>query len=101
MKAMALPELGAVGAVGEGVALRRGVAGKGIDVIHLEREVGEVRPDDHGAARVVFADFDQFLALGRLEEDELGAAPGGEAVGLLEAEDLLVKGTVFSRSVTR
>ena len=79
------------GAVGEGVAECGGVVGEGPEVLDFESEMGEVRSDDNGAGGFEFADFDELLALGSLEEDELGAARGGVARDFLEAEDLGVE----------
>lgn len=57
-----------------------------LEVVDLEGEVSEVRPDDYGAGGIELADFDEFLALGSLEEDELRAAGGGVAGDFGEAE---------------
>jgi hypothetical protein len=53
--------------------------------------VGEVGAEGNGAAGGVGADFEEFLAVGSLEEDEFGAAGGFVAADFLEAEHVFVK----------
>ena len=65
--------------------------GEGVQIADFEGEVGEVGADDDRAGGVVFAELDEFLALGCFQEDELGTAGGGVAGDLLESEDLGVE----------
>ncbi len=60
------------GAVRKGIAQGGGVRGKGFDIIDLEGEVGEVRAKGNRPAGGVGTDLDEFLAIRRAKEDELG-----------------------------
>ena len=82
---------GRVRPIGERIPLCRGVTRKRVHILHFKCQMSQVRPHDHRAAGVVFADLDQLLAAGRLEKNQLRAAPGGKAPDLLQAEDIPVK----------
>src|SRR5438874_10098151 len=64
-------------AVGQRIALGRSLSCEFFQIIHFKGEMGQVRPNHDGAAFVVLANLDLFLALGCFEKDELRAAPGG------------------------
>jgi hypothetical protein len=67
------------------------MGGKQVQILHLEGEMRQVRPDYYRPGGWVTADFDEFLALWRLEKHQLGT-PGGAVSGdLLEAKDPPVK----------
>ncbi len=66
--------------------------GKGFHVVDLEGEVGEVRPDLNGATAVELADFDQLLALRRLQEHEFGTAAAFAAPHFLQSQHFGVEG---------
>jgi len=82
---------GGVGAVGEGQAQLRQVAGKLIEVIDGKGEVGEIRLNLHGSAVGKLADLDQFVTFGGLEEDQLGSAGGLMAVDFDESQNPGIK----------
>jgi hypothetical protein len=86
---------GAVGAFGgsvrEGVTFGCGVLGEGFDVIHFEGEVSEVGAEGDGAAGGEATDFEEFLAIGRFEEDEFGSSGRAVAADFSQAKDFGVK----------
>ena len=83
---------GGRGAIAQRKALRRGVAGEGVEIVHLEGEMREVRADDDRAARVELAKLDEFLAARRFQKNEPGAAGRSAAAHLFEAEHVAVEG---------
>ena len=60
-------------------------------VVHLESEMGQVRPHHYGAALVELADLDFLIAAGRLQENQLRSAPGSVPARFLEPEDVPIK----------
>ena len=57
--------------VRERVAFFRGLASELLEVVDLERQVGEIRTDHDGTALIEFADFNFFLAPRSFKENEL------------------------------
>jgi hypothetical protein len=53
--------------------------------------MGQVRPNHYWTALIILAKLDLFLALGRFEKNELGAAPGGVTSCFLQTEDVSIK----------
>lgn len=80
------------GAVRKGIAQGGGMSGKRLEVIDFESEVCEVGAEGDWAAGGVGADLDEFLAIRRAKEDELGATGGLVATDLVETEHLGVEG---------
>jgi hypothetical protein len=64
------------------------VGGESLNVVHFKSEVGEVGAELHFTAGGEGADLDEFVAVGCLQEDELGAAWGLVTAHFFEAEDL-------------
>ena len=69
--------------------------GKSLDILDLEGQVRDVGAHIDGAAGVELANLDFFLAPWRLEKDQLRAPRRGVAAGLLQAEDIAIKGGRF------
>src|SRR3954471_4101155 len=81
----------AMGTIRKRIALFRCFPREGLEVVDLEREMGQVRSNDDRAALVELADLDFFLASWRLEENELRTAPGSVPAGFLQPEDVSIK----------
>ncbi len=62
-----------------------------LDVIDLESQMREIRTHDNRTAFIEFADFDFFLAAGRLKENQLRAATRGVASRFPQTEDVSVE----------
>src|SRR5262249_39335144 len=62
-----------------------------LQAFDLEGEVSQVGLDLHRAARWIEAQFDQFLAAGRFQEDQLRAARRFMAAHLFQAKHVLVE----------
>mgnify|MGYP006998134775 CR=1 FL=1 len=82
-------------AITEWITERGGVFSEGVDILYLKSEVCEIRADQHGAAGIVFADFDQLLAAWGLEKNQLGTPSALTPADFFEAEDVSVKGDCF------
>ena len=82
-------------AVAEGVSLGGRLFGKGFEVGDFKGEMSQIGTDLHGAAGIILADLDLFVAFRSLEEDELGAAPALAAADFLKSEDIPVEGYGF------
>ena len=77
--------------VAERVAKRSGVGRECVEVLHLEGQVGQIRPDDHRTTSIEFANLEEFLAARSLQEDKLRATPAGAAADFLQSKDAGVK----------
>ena len=65
--------------------------GETFDIVDFEGQMREIRTDDDWTAFIELTDFDFFLAVRRLEENQLRAAAGGMASRFLQAEDVSVE----------
>src|SRR5260221_11792465 len=81
--------------VAQRVTLLRRRLCEGIEVVHLEPEMGQVGLHHHRPALGIVANLDHLLAPRRLEKDERRAARRGMARDLLQAEDIAIKGGGF------
>ena len=84
-----------MGTVAERIAERGGMGGECVQVVDLEGKMSEIRADNDRTALVKFANFDQLLAAGGLEKDELGSATAGTSPHFLEAQNVLVERNGF------
>jgi hypothetical protein len=81
--------------VRKGVTLCGGLPRELFDIVDLESQVGEIWADDNRTTLIEFADFDFFLAAGRLEENQLRTATRGMAPCFAQAENIPVEGNRF------
>lgn len=79
------------GSIGEGIAFGCSVLREGLDVFDFECEVSEVRAESDRAAGGEATDFEEFFAVGCLEEDEFGSSGGAVAADFSEAKDFGVE----------
>ena len=77
--------------VGKRITLGRRFPRELFEIIHLEGEMGHVRPDDYGSALIELAELDFFIAFRRSQKNKLRTAARGVAASLLQSEDVLVK----------
>ena len=77
------------------ITFRFRVFGELLQVVDLEREMGQIGSDDHRTAFVEFADLDLLLASRRLEKDELRAATGSVATRFFQSEHVSDKSAPF------
>ena len=67
------------------------MAGKGVEIVHLEGEMRQIRTDLHRAALIELADLDHLLAARRFEENQFRTARRSVPLHFLETEHILVK----------
>ena len=91
MKAIAPPLPFGCGPSESGYPLAAVSLGKVFDVIHLERQMGQIRTDLHRAALVEFAELDFLFAPRGFQKNKLRTAAGGMPADLFETEDVAVK----------
>ena len=82
---------GPVRSVGKRITLGRRFPRELFEIIHLEGEMSQVRPDDYGSALIELAELDFFIAFRRSQKNKLRTAARGVAASLLQSEDVLVK----------
>ena len=82
---------GVVRAVAEGITLRCRLLGKGLQIGDFKGKVGQIGAHLHGAAGIILADLDEFLAPGGLEKDELRSASAFAAAHLLQTQHISVE----------
>src|SRR5947208_10150832 len=73
-------------AVGQRITLGRSLSCKFFQIVHLKREMGQVRPHHSWPVLLFFAILDFFFVLGGLEKAEFGSAPGGVSPGSFQPE---------------
>jgi hypothetical protein len=83
------------GAIAEGITFGGCVFGKSFKILHLKSKMGEIGPDGHRTTARIIGDFDQLLAFGSFEENELGAAWRLVTFDLLQSQNVLVEGDGF------
>ena len=91
MKAIAPPLPFGCGPSESGYPLAAVCLRESLDVVHLESEMRQVRPDLHRTALIKFAELDFLFAPGRFQKNQLRAAAGSMPAHLFEAEDIAVK----------
>ena len=67
------------------------MARKRFDVVDFKRQVRQIGSYLDGSAGIILSDLDKFLALWRLEENQLRATSAGDASDLFEPKHMLVK----------
>src|SRR4029453_4835546 len=81
-----------MGAIRQRVTFGRSLFCEFCQIIHLKREMGQIRPDYDRAALVVLADLDLFFASRSLEENQLRAASGGVPSCFLQPKNVSIEG---------
>jgi hypothetical protein len=77
--------------VGQRVSEGGRMARKGLDVVDFKRQVRQIGSYLDRSAGIKLADLDKFLALRRLEENQLRATSAGDAPDLFEPKHVLVE----------